>query len=404
MKKSNLLICCLIAVAMMINFSCKKGSKTDGDSISSSATQKLKPLVENGKLNLPTDTGGRYILEGDIILSSEQSSIIIERSRKKSDTQTQSTFKADFVTLWPGGKVYYTIDANVPDQYRIINAMADIQNSGVGITFIPRTNQGNYIRVVTTNNPAIGGSSQIGMVGGQQLFEINDSSNADKGTAMHELLHALGMFHEQSRADRDSYIRVLSENIVDNYLSQFNTYVQSNINGNQIGTFDFDSIMLYGSNAFVNSGNPGVYSMTKLDGSPFYAQRSYLSTGDLEGLKYLYQPVYLKFISVEDPESYWNDSGTNEDYHQVNHITVKFFSDVNLTIPLTLKYPLLLNGYHTLANAQGSSSSLVKMLMPAGISESFFADTVDDYRSEYGNITYRYSNIYTVGDGVGYIR
>lgn len=35
-----------------------------------------------------------------------------------------------------------------------------------------------------------------------------------EGRAVHELMHALGIFHEQSRADRDIFIEINTDNVL----------------------------------------------------------------------------------------------------------------------------------------------------------------------------------------------
>ena len=54
--------------------------------------------------------------------------------------------------------------------------------------------------------------SAIGRQGGKQRISVGEGCEY-KGTVMHEMMHALGFFHEQSRTDRDDYIMVLWWNI-----------------------------------------------------------------------------------------------------------------------------------------------------------------------------------------------
>ena len=54
--------------------------------------------------------------------------------------------------------------------------------------------------------------SNIGRTGGKQNISIGEGCES-KGVVMHELFHALGRWHEQSRPDRDMFVTVHKENI-----------------------------------------------------------------------------------------------------------------------------------------------------------------------------------------------
>lgn len=56
--------------------------------------------------------------------------------------------------------------------------------------------------------------SNLGMVGGRQDISIGMGCTKKAGIIQHEILHALGRIHEQSRHDRDDYVDIRLNNIV----------------------------------------------------------------------------------------------------------------------------------------------------------------------------------------------
>lgn len=60
----------------------------------------------------------------------------------------------------------------------------------------------------------------MGKFGGAQILSLEPPDEKgpncleNEGRVIHELMHALGIFHEHSRADRDMYINVHYENII----------------------------------------------------------------------------------------------------------------------------------------------------------------------------------------------
>ena len=127
------------------------------------------------------------------------------------------------------------------------------------------------------------------------------------GIAQHELMHVVGFWHEQSRADRDDYIRILWQNIEPGMEYNFDKYTDEDVQ-NLDAPYDYSSVMHYGTHAFARSYGPTI--VPKDSSSSIIGQRKGLSEIDIEKINRLYScSAYLtkknystRFISHDDPK------------------------------------------------------------------------------------------------------
>ena len=192
--------------------------------------------------------------------------------------------------LWPGGIIPYVIDPELANPNDVLEAIQH-WNENTVIRLVERTDQPNWVRFVPIDDGRC--SAYLGMVGGEQKVFLREFCGV--GSIVHEIGHAVGLWHEHQRNDRDTHIWVSSDPFNP---SRFN-YKQKGGRALDSGPYDYGSVMHYSSYE-LRTIPPSI----PLGGGGLLIGKGSergLSAGDIDGVNRLYGKIPTETTITTNP-------------------------------------------------------------------------------------------------------
>jgi hypothetical protein len=221
-----------------------------------------------GKQN-PEELGSYY--EGDIL---------VPRERLGRNGIALTTYR------WKNGQIPYVIKGpyTQSEKNQILKAFDEYHRVSC-IRFIPKTDS--HTDYISIQNGKTGCWSSVGRVGGKQVVNLQTPYCISSfGTVLHELYHAVGFEHEQSRDDRDDWVSIKWDAIPDDMEYNFQKAEPGSTTSFGV-PYNYSSVMHYSAYAFSPSGYEKTIIPLKSGGDRM-GQRDGFAVTDIEKLNKMY--------------------------------------------------------------------------------------------------------------------
>ena len=236
---------------------------------------------------------GMAVHGGDIVLGTAAAAAAAAPSRQPAEPErSEGPARRDIAgvssasSLWPGGRAPYEIDDGVESALRErIHAAIEEWNAKTVISLFPRTDEPSYVRfeMVDSGRPC---SAFVGYFTNSPT-KVFLPPNCGTNGVLHEIGHAVGLFHEHQRPDRDSFIAVPTDSLQLGLGSTWAAHAGDRVSG----PYDYRSIMHYPSARAISipRGIPAGFTGA-------------LSAGDIDGVARLYgKPPETVTVSTNPP-------------------------------------------------------------------------------------------------------
>lgn len=251
------------------------------------------PFAKGQNLTVEVTNDGKVIFEKDMFLGN------VSDLTKNTSPSNDDDSGGDKSWMWSNSTIPYVLPDSHAKKDIILAGIKEI-NDKTNLCLVPRTTETDYVEFVAKS----GNWSAVGRKGGRQEISID---RAVAGTVAHEIMHAAGFSHMQSREDRDTFVTINLANIESGKEHNFQRLTDKSSNR---GDYDFNSILHYPAYGFSKNGQKTIDVKGTGDSSNM-GQRKALSAGDIASIAKIYTtPGSCKSGGESKPTAATSTGGT----------------------------------------------------------------------------------------------